>query len=161
MAPLLYAWKFEDDLEDDLAEIVNTLGEVAAKWSVIATNLHLKGNEINSIRNSDQERLISVISEWLKMNYNYERFGPPSWQMLARAVQPINGRLFRRICKEHRINKWKCKKCSTCQIFISILFAAVWLVNVWGIGNTYIADNILAIQFAWCNSTEPHPSPHN
>ncbi len=71
---------------------------------MIATNLHLKGNEINSIRNSDQERLISVISEWLKMNYNYERFGPPSWQMLARAVQPINGRLFGRICDKHRLD---------------------------------------------------------
>ena len=32
-----------------------------------------------------------LLTEWLKKNYNVEKFGPPTWKMLVEAVAAPNG----------------------------------------------------------------------
>lgn len=51
-------------------------------------------------------RLRSVITVWLKRNYNVEKFGEPTWQQLVDAVRdPAGGAnmaLAREIAKRHK-----------------------------------------------------------
>ena len=82
----------------------------AAHWKSIGIALRLKVTLLDSIQaentNDPRACLTSVITEWLKRNYNVKRFGEPTWQMLANAVgHPAGGAnmgLARAIAKKHK-----------------------------------------------------------
>lgn len=80
---------------DDLFDVQKELNSVSAKWKNIGIALHLKPNTldgINAYNNSDPTTcLTSVITEWLKRNYNVERFGEPTWRWLVEAVDDPSG----------------------------------------------------------------------
>ncbi len=42
-----------------------------------------------------------ALTDWLKLNYNYERNGKPSWRKLARAIKSLSGNIFEKIASEH------------------------------------------------------------
>ena len=50
--------------------------------------------------------LESMLTDWLGKNYNVKKFGPPSWQMLAKAVgSPAGGAyvaLAEKIAEKHK-----------------------------------------------------------
>ena len=54
------------------------------------------------------ECLRLAMIKWLKLNYNWERNGVPSWRMLAKAIRQLDGGLFNKIAQEHpgRHNKY-------------------------------------------------------
>ena len=68
---------------------------VAVKWRNIGSALGLKPDILDSIdkRNSGDPTpcLMSVVTEWLKKNYNVEKFGEPTWRQLVRAVDDPAG----------------------------------------------------------------------
>ena len=70
------------------------LEPVIDRWKHIGLALRLDLNQVKRIEkeNSDIENCLSeVLTLWLKKNYNTERFGEPSWEMLARAVRHRSG----------------------------------------------------------------------
>ena len=72
------------------------LNPVSANWYNIGIALRLSPNKLDGIqaRNSGdpQACLSSVVTEWLKRNYNVKRFGEPTWRWLVDVVgNPAGG----------------------------------------------------------------------
>ena len=80
---------------DDLFDVKRELLPVAARWKGIGLALRLGYSELNHIKidyTNCSDRLTRVLTLWLKKAYNTERFGEPSWELLARAVaHPAGG----------------------------------------------------------------------
>ena len=81
---------------DDLFDVTKELTPVSAKWRSIGLALRLKPNTLDGIqaKNSGDPStcLTSMLTEWLKKNYNVKRFGEPTWQRLVEAVgDPAGG----------------------------------------------------------------------
>ena len=87
------------------------LSPVSAKWMSIGIALRLDPNILDGIqaKNSGDPStcLSSVVTEWLKRNYNVERFGEPTWQWLVDvAGDPAGGAhmaLAREIARRHKL----------------------------------------------------------
>ena len=80
---------------DDLFDIEAELVDVRAKWRQIGSALRLRAptlNDIEANRQGVEARLSAVLEKWLQKNYNFERFGEPSWSLVVRAVShPAGG----------------------------------------------------------------------
>ena len=70
--------------------MLTELIDVAARWEGIWVALRLSPNDLETVKvscNGDPEQgLRATIRTWLNKNYNYEKYGNPSWKMLALAV---------------------------------------------------------------------------
>ncbi len=75
------------------------------RWRTLATNLRLKDSTMNTIEknhNTDVLRCLQLaLMDWLKLNYNYEKNGKPSWKKLAKAMKPLDGNIFERIVSKY------------------------------------------------------------
>ena len=81
---------------DDLFDVKSELEPVAARWKSIGLALRLDPSELKKIekdnRDSVEDCLTEALTLWLNKAYNTERFGEPSWELLARAVgHPAGG----------------------------------------------------------------------
>ena len=81
---------------DVLFDVRKEMNQVSAKWRSIGVALRLDPNILDGIQTKNssdpQACLSSVVTEWLKRNYNVERFGEPTWQWLVDAVgDPAGG----------------------------------------------------------------------
>ncbi len=52
-------------------------------------------------KDDSNECLRLAMIKWLKLNYNWEKNGEPSWRMLAKAIHQLDGVLFNKIAQEH------------------------------------------------------------
>ena len=95
---------------DDLFDVQKELLSASVKWSCIGSALRLKPDILDSIEtrssNDHTACLRSVVTEWLKRNYNQKRFGEPTWKWLVSAVEdPAGGdnkALASDIAKKHK-----------------------------------------------------------
>ena len=75
------------------------------KWKLLATKLRINDDFLGVIENNHssdvQTCLREALREWLKLNYNYQRHGRPSWRGLAKAVKTLDNGLSERIAKSH------------------------------------------------------------
>ena len=65
------------------------LQPVVARWKDIGLALRLDPDKLDEIEKDNRHSsncLTKVLTLWLKKNYNTERFGEPSWELLAAAV---------------------------------------------------------------------------
>ena len=88
---------------DHLPDVEKELGAFA-KWDNLGLNLGLSADRLEVIKQDaglTEGRLQAVLSDWLRRNYNVQRYGLPSWMALANAVQPIDRALAMKI-KEDR-----------------------------------------------------------
>ena len=72
------------------------LTPVSARWKKIGSALRLKANVLDMIETANQGNpdkcLSQAIVEWLRLNYNVERFGRPSWKWVVEVVaHPAGG----------------------------------------------------------------------
>ena len=91
------------DADDDSGFVLAYLGEVAGHWETISRNLHVKVSKIEELTNSRQTAPVCLghaITDWLKQNYNLQRFGKPTWKKVAESVVKLNNGLFLRIAAE-------------------------------------------------------------
>ena len=94
---------------DDLIDAKRKLLPVADRWKHIGLALRLDPSELKRIERENRDNLEDCLTEvltlWLKGNYNMERFGEPSWVLLARAVADSaggnNSALAEEIIKSH------------------------------------------------------------
>ena len=67
----------------------------ATRWKHIGLALRLNPSQLKKIEkeNRDLEDCVTeMVTLWLQKNYNTERFGEPSWELLAAAVgDPAGG----------------------------------------------------------------------
>jgi hypothetical protein len=94
------------DRDDDLLDVVDSVQPLAGSWPKLALNLRLKSQDIEVIQknhpNDAQGALQDSIVQWLRKNYNFERFGDPSWRILVGAVRRMDNALANKIADEHR-----------------------------------------------------------
>ena len=69
---------------------------MVARWKHIGLSLRLDNSELKRIERENRDNLEDCLTEalalWLNKAYNTERFGEPSWELLARAVaDPAGG----------------------------------------------------------------------
>ena len=80
---------------DDLFDVNSELQPVAARWKHFGLALRLNPDKLDEIEKDNRDSgdcLTKVLTLWLKKNYNTERFGEPSWELLARAAgNPAGG----------------------------------------------------------------------
>ncbi len=88
-----------------MGDVCEVLGDLAGQWRTIATNLRLREASMNTIEKNNSNDVMRCLQlamgDWLKLNFNHERNGLPSWRTLAKAVRKLDGRLFERIVREH------------------------------------------------------------
>ncbi len=80
--------------EDDLCDVLSYLEDVQAQCYKIGTALRLKQDTLDAIRQESTdhaEALTKIITNWLWKNYNFEKFGEPTWNSLAEAVERSTG----------------------------------------------------------------------
>ena len=79
---------------DDLQDVRSALETVIERWKPIGLTLRLTPDQLDVIERDKvkcDDCLTEVLTLWLKRNYNTEKFGEPSWEMLARAVGHRSG----------------------------------------------------------------------
>ena len=80
---------------NDLFDVKGELLSVVPRWKDIGLALRLDPSQLDDIENDNRyasDCLTKVLTLWLKKAYNTERFGEPSWELLARAVaHPAGG----------------------------------------------------------------------
>ncbi len=97
----------EEELENNLGDIMEMLRglDMNSRWRTIATRLRLRSDSMNTIaanNNNDVERCFQLaITDWLKLNYNHQENGRPSWRKLAKAIHDIDGRFLERFTQGH------------------------------------------------------------
>ena len=70
------------------------LKPVTDRWKHIGLALRLDPDELKKIemeRRDPEDCLTESLHMWLKGNYDIERFGEPSWELLDRAVAHTSG----------------------------------------------------------------------
>lgn len=95
---------------DDLFDVKSELNPTSANLKSIGIALRLNPNTLDCIQagnNSDLTAcLTSVVTEWLRRNYNVKKFGEPTWQQLVEVVgHPAGGAnkaLARDIARRHK-----------------------------------------------------------
>ena len=86
-------------------DVEKTVEPLASKWRRLSTKLYLKDSTLDVIEHNNPGDVVDCLHkalvEWLKLNYDHQRHGRPSWRMLAEAVISMDNKLFEKISKEH------------------------------------------------------------
>ena len=86
--------------------IILECGSLAAKWKQLSGFIGLPSTVIDQIRcdhpNDSACCWNESLNEWIKQNYNTEKFGKPSWKTLLGAIAHIDRRLFEKLASEHK-----------------------------------------------------------
>ena len=45
---------------------------------------------------------MKVLSEWIKQNYAFKKYGVPSWKTLLKAVAEVDQRLFKKLADKYK-----------------------------------------------------------
>ena len=86
-------------------DVVRALGSCKAEWEEVGLGLRLKPSKISEIKMSHPGDLSGclrdTVQEWLKKNYNTEKYGDPSWRMIVKAVADFNQGVAKNIATKH------------------------------------------------------------
>lgn len=79
-----------------MRDLLLELSPVVDRWRSLGLTLGLKQSTLDVLMQQNgpkglDQLLSDVLMEWLKGNYNVERFGWPSWRRLAEAVGAETG----------------------------------------------------------------------
>ena len=89
---------------DDIGDVFDEVEDLSSKWNLLAIKLRLKNHTIENIQQKYNDGLSSLsetLKEWLKLNYNHQKYGRPSWQRLAEAVRSLDYGIFEEIARNH------------------------------------------------------------
>ena len=97
--------------EEDLFDVLEEISSLESRYYQIGMGLRLKPKDLQSIDKEDSSRALSTMVEmWLQQQYNVQRHGPPTWQMLVKAVDsPAGGNdhtLAKKIASKHPASKY-------------------------------------------------------
>ena len=78
---------------------MDSVETLSAQWKRLCTKLRLQGTALNKFQQDypkDSMMCLDLaLMEWLKMNYNHQKYGRPTWKRLAKAVGELDYRLFK------------------------------------------------------------------
>ena len=97
--------------EDDWNDIILACSSLAPKWQQLSGFLGLSIKTIRTIRESYPNDIAvswnEALMQWVLQEYNTEKYGPPSWKSLLKAVSRVDETLFDKLAKEHQL-RGKC-----------------------------------------------------
>ena len=80
--------------------------QLASKWQQLSAFLGLKISVIDRIRSDFSNDSLGcwseALKEWIKLNYNTQRYGDPSWKTLLKAVGKVDRLNFRRLASKYQ-----------------------------------------------------------
>ena len=88
---------------EHLVDVKHELGPFS-RWKVLGLNLGLSPESLEVIENDyrrTDDQLEAILLQWLKRNYDLDKYGLPSWRQLAEAVKPIDHALASTIKDRH------------------------------------------------------------
>ncbi len=99
------------DLSEDIADIMEVLADFdTGRWRTLATNLRLRIPSLDTIETNNRSDVVRclqlALTDWLRLNYNYEKHGKPSWKKLAKAMKPLDGNIFENIVSKYPGNNY-------------------------------------------------------
>ncbi len=82
--------------EEDLRDVLLELSSVVDKWRSLGLALGLRQSTLDVLMQQNgpkglDQLMSDIITEWLKGNYNEDRFGRPTWRRLVEAVGSNTG----------------------------------------------------------------------
>ena len=90
---------------DDLGDVLEAVETLSAKWEHLAVRLRIKKHTVEVIQKNNPKDvnicLSEMLGEWLRCNYDYQRYGRPSWRRLAKSVQKLDQRVFEAIARDN------------------------------------------------------------
>ena len=90
---------------NDMKHVLNAVEKLSAKWRLFSVELGIEESTLDLIEHDHSGNakmcLYNVLREWLKLNYDVEMHGRPSWRRLAEAVKSLDRTLFEKIATEH------------------------------------------------------------
>ena len=97
--------------KEDLFDVLEEISTLESRYYQIGLGLRLNQEDVESIDKEDPSRALSkVIQTWLQQKYNVQRHGPPTWQMLVKAVNsPAGGNdhsLAKKIALKHPTSEY-------------------------------------------------------
>ncbi len=90
------------DRSEDIADIMEVLADFdTGLWLTLARRLRLNDPSMRTIQKNNGNDVVRclqlALTDWLRLNYNFEKYGKPSWMKLAKAMRPLNGDIFENI----------------------------------------------------------------
>ena len=93
------------DYDDDLGDVLDAVEPLASEWRILSTKLRLKESTLDVIERNNPGNMVAclhkALGEWLKLNYDHQRHGRPSWRRLAEAVSSLDYALSEKIAMMH------------------------------------------------------------
>ena len=91
---------------DDMADVLVEVEDLAASWRLLFCKLGIKEESSLAVieKNSPGDVktcFYEALKEWLRLNYDYQRHGRPTWRRLAEVVLTISKAVSERIVKKH------------------------------------------------------------
>ena len=84
-----------------MGDVLDAVETLSSRWRLLSTKLHIRESTLDAIERSYptdvQTCLYKALGEWLKLNYDHQRHGRPSWKRLTEAVKSLDYRLFEKI----------------------------------------------------------------
>ena len=112
---------FTIDVDDDTAEILKELSGLESEYYTFGLHLGLSPGKVKEIQvnhpHNSRAAFADVITEWLKMNYQYNKGGRrrPSWQLLTEATSVVDLEKAQKISSNHRKVYYTCINTSLCE----------------------------------------------
>ena len=88
---------------EQLLDVKKEVGRFA-EWKDLGLHLGLSVESLEVIERDyrwTKDQLEAVLLQWLRRDYDLDKYGSPSWSGLANAVEPINRALAIRIRERH------------------------------------------------------------
>ena len=90
---------------DDLGVIMADLSTCANKWKTLSILLGLPQAKINGIETENLAKTgdcwNKALQEWIDQNYNTNKYPPPSWRSLLKAIAREDYALFKQLAAQH------------------------------------------------------------
>ena len=86
---------------DDLGDVLDAVEPLSSDWRRLCTKLRLKESTLDVIEHNNRGNagacLHKALGEWLRLNFDHQRHGRPSWRRLAEAVSSLDYALSEKI----------------------------------------------------------------
>ena len=94
---------------DDLGDVLDAVETLSSEWRLLSTKLRIKESTLDVIERNYptnvQTCLYKALGEWLRLNYDHQRHGRPSWRRLAEAMRSLDYGLFEKITEMYSFKK--------------------------------------------------------
>ena len=95
------------DVDDDSADILRELDGLEFEYYTLGLHLHLRPGKVKEIQVNNPHNattaLGQVITQWLMINYESNKFGIPSWRMLVEGVSTVDLERAKLIASKHQM----------------------------------------------------------